>query len=84
MSLIANIFLIKVIYMFKYEMNEHVAITDILDYRCEHIMILSNIVDICISEDQTILKPEDIVYINELLQNEIKLLREDLRFSDVI
>ena len=70
--------------MFKCEMNEHVAITDILEDRCEHIMILSNIVDICLSEDEIILKPEDIVYINELLQNGINLLLEDLRFSDVV
>ena len=65
-------------------MNEHVAITDILNSRCDKLLVLSNIIDICISKDEIILKPEDIVYINELLQNEIKLLREDLRFSDVI
>lgn len=70
--------------MFKCKMNEHVEITDILDYMCEHIMIFSKIIDSCISEDEIILKPEDMVYINELLQNEVKLLREDLRFSDVI
>ena len=65
-------------------MNEHVAITDILEDRCYKMRVLSNIIDICISEDETNLKPEDIVYINELLQNEINLLREDLRFEDVI
>ncbi len=70
--------------MFKCEMNEHVAITDILEDRCYKMRVLSNIIDICISEDETNLKPEDIVYINELLQNEINLLREDLRFEDVI
>ncbi len=70
--------------MFKCEFNEHVEIKDILDYRCNHLMILSNIIDICINEDELNLKPEDTVYINELLQNEINLLLEDLRFSDVI
>lgn len=70
--------------MFKCEMNEHVEITDILEDRCYKMRVLSNIIDICISEDETNLKPEDIVYINELLQNEINLLREDLRFEDVI
>ena len=70
--------------MFKCEFNEHVEIKDILDYRCNHLMILSNIIDICINEDEINLKPEDTVYINELLQNEINLLLEDLRFSDVI
>ena len=70
--------------MFKCEMNEHVAITDILNSRCDKLIVLSNIIDVSISEDETILKPEDIVYINELLQNEIKLLREELRFDDVI
>lgn len=70
--------------MFKSEMNEHVAITDILEDRCYKMRVLSNIIDACISEDEINLKPEDIVYINELLQNEINLLLEDLRFNDVI
>lgn len=70
--------------MFKCEFNEHIEIKDILDYRCNHLMILSNIIDICVSGDEVILKPEDIVYINGLLQNEIGLLLEDLRFEDVV
>lgn len=84
MSLIGNIILIKVIDMFKCEFNEHVEIRDILDDRCYKITRLSNIIALCVSEDETILKPEDIVYINGLLQNEINLLLEDLRFEDVI
>lgn len=70
--------------MFKYEINEHIEITDILNERCYKMRVLSNIIDACISEDEISLKPEDTVYINELLQNEIKLLQEDLRFEDVI
>ncbi len=70
--------------MFKCEFNEYVEIKDILDYRCNHLMILSNIIDICNDEDNLNLKPEDIYYINGLLQNEIGLLLEDLRFEDVV
>ncbi len=70
--------------MFKCEFNEHVEIKDILDYRCNHLMILSNIISMCIDESELILKPEDTNYINGLLQNEIGLLLEDLRFEDVV
>lgn len=69
--------------MFKCEFNEHIEITDILEYRCEHLMFFTNVIESCLYESDK-LKPEDIGYINELLQNEINLLLEDLRFEDVI
>ena len=69
--------------MFECETNEHIEITDILNYRCNRMLFLSNIIDFCLDEE-TNLKPANIYYINELFRNEISLLLEDLRFEDVI
>ena len=61
----------------KFELNE------IYEKHFDRLRILTEIIWCC-SYYECQLEPADICYVNELLQTEINLFREDLGFNDVI